>query len=155
MMLERNGVEKLYGGDRRRDKCKGESHMGQQWRVMIDAPIPSTDSIIHTGTAIIRLTDDGVATSGNYRNFHKTDVGTVGHTISPVTGHPVTTRVLSVTILHLTALLPMPLLRHLYGYADGQCPRYAQRYSGGCRSVCDYSTATDYGSCSPTRDSHP
>lgn len=98
-MLERNGVENYMveiGGE---INVKGERQMGQQWRVMIDAPIPSTDSIIHTGTAIIRLTDDGVATSGNYRNFHKTDVGTVGHTISPVTGHPVTTRVLSVTIL--------------------------------------------------------
>ncbi|MDE5704947.1 FAD:protein FMN transferase [Muribaculum sp.] len=98
-MLERNGVENYMveiGGE---INVKGESQMGQQWRVMIDAPIPSTDSIIHTGTAIIRLTDDGVATSGNYRNFHKTDAGTVGHTISPVTGYPVTTRVLSVTIL--------------------------------------------------------
>lgn len=98
-MFERNGVTDYMveiGGE---IKVGGESPTGQQWRVMIDAPIPSTDSIIHDGMAVIRISNDAVATSGNYRNYHHSDMGVVGHTISPITGRPVTSRVLSVTIV--------------------------------------------------------
>lgn len=98
-MLERNGVTDYMveiGGE---INVRGKSQLGQPWRVMIDAPVASTDTVVHKGTAIVRLTDDGVATSGNYRNFHKSDVGVIGHTISPVTGRPVTSGVLSVTVI--------------------------------------------------------
>lgn len=98
-MLERNGVVNYMveiGGE---INVRGENQIGQPWRVMIDAPIANTDTVVHTGTAIVRLTDDGVATSGNYRNYHKTDIGVVGHTISPVTGRPVSSGVLSVTVV--------------------------------------------------------
>ena len=98
-MLERNGVKDYMveiGGE---VMVGGISSRHQDWRVMIDAPIPSTDTIIHDGMAVISLSDGAVATSGNYRNYHYTDSTVVGHTIDPVTGYPVTTRVLSVSVV--------------------------------------------------------
>ena len=42
----------------------------------------------------------GVATSGNYRNFHESKrYGRFGHTIDPVTGRPVATDVVSATVI--------------------------------------------------------
>lgn len=98
-MLRRNGVDDYLveiGGE----MCvRGENSRRQPWNVMIDAPIASSDSVIHSATAIIRLSNDCVATSGNYRNYHRTAAGTVGHTIDPASGRPAASPVLSVTIV--------------------------------------------------------
>ncbi len=69
------------------------------WRVMIDAPIPSNDSIIHDGMAVIEVDSCSLATSGNYRNYRLIDGRMVGHTIDGLTGYPSNSRVLSVTII--------------------------------------------------------
>lgn len=77
----------------------GHSPRGEEWRIQIDAPV--TDSTAgHTRLAVVRLTDTGMATSGNYRNYHRdTESGAlVGHTISPLSGRPITTDILSATI---------------------------------------------------------
>ena len=50
------------------------------------------------------LTDCGVATSGNYRNYRDLDGRRVGHTISPLTGRPVETATLSATVIAPTAM---------------------------------------------------
>ncbi len=61
---------------------------------------------VHEAMRIISLTDCGVATSGNYRNFHDTQrYGRIGHTIDPATGMPVQTDVVSATVTAPTAAL--------------------------------------------------
>ena len=45
-----------------------------------------------------------IATSGNYRNFHKLDGKKYGHTINPKTGYPEKTKLLSATILSESAI---------------------------------------------------
>lgn len=103
-MLERNGCSNILveiGGEIR---CSGTSPSGRQWRISVDRPI-LTDSIIHESQCIVDISDCGLATSGNYRNFHTTaDGGTYGHTISAATGRPVRTDVLSVTVLAPTCM---------------------------------------------------
>lgn len=103
-MLKRNGCHDYMveiGGE---IVVGGQSPRQQAWRVMIDAPVPATDSVVHEGMAVIKLTDAAVATSGNYRNFHKSKDGNKGHTIDPMTGQPVESRVLSVTIVAPTCI---------------------------------------------------
>jgi thiamine biosynthesis lipoprotein len=98
-LLERNGVTNYLieiGGE---IKVGGVNPQGSSWRVMIDAPIFNNDSIIHDGMAVIAISDEAVATSGNYRNYHKAGDSQVSHTINPVTGRPISSEVLSATVI--------------------------------------------------------
>lgn len=49
--------------------------------------------------ALLRLTDIGIATSGNYRKFYLEDGVKYSHTIDPTTGFPVKHSMLSATVL--------------------------------------------------------
>lgn len=102
-MLKRNGTKSYLveiGGEIR---CEGLSPSNGKWTVSIDKPILS-DSVLHDSQCIILLSQGGVATSGNYRNFHKSGNDTYGHTLSSKTGRPVKTDVLSATIVAPTAM---------------------------------------------------
>lgn len=103
-MLRRNGVKDYMveiGGE---IALGGESPRGGGWRISIDKPIETDSSEIHDSEMVISITDKGIATSGNYRNFHKSGTNTFGHTISPLTGRPVATDVISATIIAATAM---------------------------------------------------
>lgn len=95
---------------------RGLNPKGEKWRIQIDAPI--ADKVTSEQLTVVELTDCGIATSGNYRNFHETKKGRVGHTISPSTGLPVVAEVLSATVVApscmeadalATACMAMPL----------------------------------------------
>lgn len=78
----------------------GKNRHGEKWRIQVDAPDMDLRGVIeHNRLDVLSITDCGIATSGNYRNFRLTDDGYIGHTISPTTGMPVTTRTLSATII--------------------------------------------------------
>lgn len=49
-------------------------------------------------TYIISLSNQAVATSGDYENFYEIDGQKYSHTISPITGHPVQNSLASVTV---------------------------------------------------------
>ena len=53
----------------------------------------------HSSQCIIEITDRGMATSGNYRNYHQEGGKIYGHTISAKTGRPTLTDVLSATVV--------------------------------------------------------
>lgn len=98
-MLRRNGVENLIveiGGE---IAVGGKSPSGGLWRVQIDRPVFNDSIIVHETDRVIEVTDCGIATSGNYRNYHSSHRGKVGHTISPLTGMPVMIDLLSVTVV--------------------------------------------------------
>lgn len=98
-MLERNGVKDYMveiGGE---VALKGDSPSGGIWKIGIDTPAeymaPGESTVL-----ILGLTDCGIATSGNYRNYFENDAGEkMGHTISPVTGRPFQSEILSATII--------------------------------------------------------
>lgn len=102
--LENAGVTDFLveiGGEVR---AHGTNPRRRPWRIQIDAPILAEDGS-HTRLAILELDDVAVATSGNYRNFRRDTNGKlVGHTISPVTGRPAVTDLLSVTIVAKDAM---------------------------------------------------
>lgn len=98
-MLTRNGVENYIveiGGE---VVARGQSQRGDVWRVSVDRPLESPDTVIHESAFVISLSDGGVASSGNYRNFRVVDGHKVGHIIDPHTGYPGTTDLLSVTVV--------------------------------------------------------
>lgn len=104
-MLKRNGVDNWLveiGGE---IAAAGESPTHGKWRVSVDKPILQQDSIMHDSQCVIAFTDMGMATSGNYRNFHTGPHGErFGHTISSKTGRPVATDVLSATVIARSAM---------------------------------------------------
>lgn len=98
-MLERNGCNDYMveiGGE---IALRGRNPRGTGWRIMIDAPVDNDSAGIHEELTVVSLTDCGVATSGNYRNYHITGEGRTWHTISPVTGRPAHTDLLSATVI--------------------------------------------------------
>lgn len=99
-MLERNGCTDYLveiGGE---IAVKGHNSKGNKWKVMIDAPVESNEEVRHERLAVIEVTDCGVATSGNYRNYYTDENGNkISHTLSPLTGRPAVSDLLSVTVI--------------------------------------------------------
>ena len=80
------------GGEMR---VSGHNSEARRWAVAIEAPSTSQ----RAPQSIIRITDTGVATSGDYRNYFEYDGVTYSHTIDPRTGRPVTHDLAAVTVL--------------------------------------------------------
>ncbi|WP_289287502.1 FAD:protein FMN transferase [uncultured Duncaniella sp.] len=103
-MLRRNGCEDFMveiGGE---IALGGKNPRGEEWHIMIDAPLENDTSIIHSRMAVIAVSGCGVATSGNYRNFKQTSSGRVWHTISTTDGLPAHTDLLSATVIAPSAM---------------------------------------------------
>lgn len=121
-MFRRNGVTDYLieiGGE---IAVNGESPDRGKWRISVDRPIESADSEIHESQVLIEINSGGMATSGNYRNFHDLNGVRVGHTIDRLNGRPAHTDVASATVIadcsaeadaYATALMAM-------GYKDGR-----------------------------------
>lgn len=97
--LDSKGVENYLveiGGEMR---LKGENREGKGWKIGIDKPI---DGNMNLGTelqVVLRLTDKGLATSANNRQYFIEDGKKYGHTIDPRTGYPVIQSLLSATVV--------------------------------------------------------
>lgn len=103
-MFMRNGVRDFMieiGGEIR---AGGANPDGTQWTIAIDKPMVS-DSVIHEYLTTVSITDCGMATSGDYRNFHTDANGSrFGHTLDPKTLRPAHTDVLSASVIAPTAM---------------------------------------------------
>lgn len=99
-MLTRNGVTDFLveiGGEIR---ASGKSPSGKDWKIGIDTPKEDSSAPGGEPMKTVSFTGKGMATSGNYRNFHKDSSGrSFGHTISPKTLRPVKTDILSATVM--------------------------------------------------------
>lgn len=99
-MLQRNGVENYMieiGGE---IALHGKNPEGDDWHIQIDAPVADRTGAHHHALSVVSLTDCGIATSGNYRNFRETAGGRrTWHTIDPLTGYPAESEILSATVV--------------------------------------------------------
>lgn len=96
--LESKGVEHYMieiGGEIR---AHGHNSEGKVWTVGIVEPEDSKNNQNSNLHAVIRLNDNGLATSGNYRNFYYKGGRKYAHTIDPHTGRPVQHAILSSTV---------------------------------------------------------
>ena len=97
LYLEKQGIKHYLvdvGGEMR---ALGESAKNYCWRVGISKPDEKAQKNDHQ--VIVRLCNQALATSGNYRNYHQVNGQRYAHTISPKTGYPTQSRLLSITIL--------------------------------------------------------
>ena len=78
---------------------KGKNAKGKKWTIGINKPVDDSTKTVNEVQNILHVSDCGIATSGNYRNFYYVDGRKVSHTIDPKTGQPVQHSLLSATVL--------------------------------------------------------
>lgn len=76
--------------------CRGTNDRGEPWVIGIDNPTGEEKSRGLAG--LVKLQDLAMATSGNYRQYYEKEGKRYSHTISPVTGMPVTHSLLSASV---------------------------------------------------------
>ena len=105
-LLESHHIENYMvevGGEVR---TSGVNPHGKAWHIGIVTPEDDPEGKNNNLQAIAKLEDKyGLATSGNYRNFHEKDGRKYGHTINPATGYPAQQDVLSATVIAPSSML--------------------------------------------------
>ncbi|MEA1881611.1 MAG: FAD:protein FMN transferase [Candidatus Marinimicrobia bacterium] len=115
-MIDLNAIAKGWGVDQlfeyiRNDGVKnfmveiggevrtlGKNNKGQSWKIGIDRPIVGTmpgENIY----SVVSVSNQAMATSGNYRNFKEYDNVPYSHIINPRTGRPTQSNIASVTVV--------------------------------------------------------
>ncbi len=77
----------------------GRNPRGMPWQIAVERP-EAGDRRVHR---IIGVTDTGLATSGDYRNFFEEGGVRYSHTIDPRTGYPVRHQLVSVTVANVSS----------------------------------------------------
>lgn len=98
-LLDQKGVKNYMvdiGGE---VVVQGKNPKDGLWRIGINKPIDDSLSVNQEIQTVLELTDRGMATSGNYRNFYYKDGKKYAHTIDPRTGYPVQHSILSSTVI--------------------------------------------------------
>lgn len=98
-LLVEKGIEDFMvevGGE---IQAAGVNGKGQSWRIAIEAPVLARGQV----RKIIPLVNQGVATSGDYRNYFERDGIRYSHTIDPGSGYPISHKLASVSVLNPSA----------------------------------------------------
>ncbi|SLN67541.1 Thiamine biosynthesis lipoprotein ApbE precursor [Roseovarius albus] len=99
--LQAQGLENYMveiGGDL---VAEGRNPKGEPWRIGVEKPQLGAQSV----QVVVPLLGQGLATSGDYRNFFEHEVQRYSHIIDPTTGRPITHATTSVTVIADTAML--------------------------------------------------
>jgi FAD:protein FMN transferase len=100
LLLENLGIADYMveiGGEIR---VKGKNNQGQPWQIAVEKPTAERRAI----EKVLAITDTGMATSGDYRNYFEVDGVRFSHTIDPRTGRPINHKLASVTVLSETSM---------------------------------------------------
>ena len=98
-LLDKKGIENYMvdiGGE---VVMKGKNPKMNTWRIGINKPVEDSLSQNQELQTVLELTNVGLATSGNYRNFYYKDGKKYAHTIDPRVGYPVQHNILSATVV--------------------------------------------------------
>lgn len=98
-LLDRKGIKNYMieiGGE---IVAKGHNPQERFWRVGVNKPIDDSLSINRELQTVLEITNAGLATSGNYRNYYYKDGRKYAHTIDPRTGYPIQHNILSSTVV--------------------------------------------------------
>ncbi|MEO0393097.1 MAG: FAD:protein FMN transferase [Pseudomonadota bacterium] len=99
--LEKLGIDDFMveiGGDL---VTAGNNPLGGRWRIGIERPQVGSRRV----EQLVDITDQGLATSGDYRNYFEQDGVRYSHIIDPRTGRPITHNTASVTVVAENAML--------------------------------------------------
>ncbi len=98
--LRKKGCKNFYveiGGE---IYVEGKNQEGKDWKLGVDKPVSTNDGkkqrVI---SAVISISNKGIATSGNYRKFYEKEGKIYAHTLNPKTGRPAENELLSVTVV--------------------------------------------------------
>ena len=123
-LIEDHGINNYMveiGGELR---LAGQKPSGP-WAIAIEKPdAPLGQRQIHR---VIEPGTNGIATSGDYRIFYQMDGETYTHLIDPTTGHPVKHELVSVTVLHPSAMTADGLATALTVMGLERAKAYAQQ----------------------------
>ncbi len=81
-------------------RTKGKTQQNKLWRIGIEAPDSPTDI-----QRIIVISDNSMATSGDYRNYYEKDGVRYSHTIDPLIGSPIAHKLASVTVIDKSSMI--------------------------------------------------
>ena len=98
-LLERKGIKNYMvdiGGE---VVVRGKNSKMNAWRIGINKPVDDSLSVNQELQTVLAISDVGMATSGNYRNFYYKGGKKYAHTIDPRTGYPVQHSILSSTVI--------------------------------------------------------
>lgn len=79
----------------------GKNPDGLDWRIGVETPLTASPAL----QQVAKLSNMGLATSGDYRNYFEQDGQRFSHILDAKTGRPVTHRTASATVLADTAML--------------------------------------------------
>ncbi|MDP2636053.1 MULTISPECIES: FAD:protein FMN transferase [unclassified Pseudoalteromonas] len=124
-LLERHGITDYMveiGGELR---ISGKKPNAKEWRIAIEQPDaePGTRKVHR----ILAPGNNGMATSGDYRIFYEMDGVTYSHLIDPVTGMPTRHDLVSVTVLHPSAMTADGLATALTIMGMNKAQAYAEK----------------------------
>ena len=80
-------------------RVRGHNRDGKPWRLAVERPTDIRGGV----EKVLRVTDTGLATSGDYRNYFERDGVRYSHEIDPRTGRPITNNLASITVFAATA----------------------------------------------------
>ena len=98
-LLRRKGIDNFMveiGGE---VVTSGISEKRVPWKIGVTKPSDDSLSVNNELQTVLNITDKGMATSGNYRNFYYKNGKKYAHTIDPATGYPVQHSLLSATVI--------------------------------------------------------
>lgn len=105
-------------------RTRGKSPRGDHWRIAIEKPI-EVGRVVQQG---VGLSNVGLATSGDYRNFFVAEGKRYSHTMNPILGTPVQHRLASVSVLAETGLLADAYATLLLVLGDEQGRKFAEEH---------------------------
>jgi FAD:protein FMN transferase len=82
-------------------RVKGKNNQGKPWQIAVEKPTAEKRAI----EKVLAITDTGMATSGDYRNYFEVEGVRFSHTIDPKTGRPINHKLASVTVLSETSMV--------------------------------------------------
>jgi thiamine biosynthesis lipoprotein len=99
--LEQQGVDRYLveiGGEVR---VNGRKPDGSAWHLAVEEPVEQARQV----NRVIAMDRNGMATSGDYRNYYESNGQRYSHTIEPSTGRPVGHRLASVSVIADSSML--------------------------------------------------
>lgn len=98
-LLETLGATHYMAGIAGAIRVRGNNRDGRPWRIAIQRPTSNPDEV----EQVLRVSDIGLSTSGDYRNYFERDGVRYSHEIDPHTGRPITNNLASITVFAATA----------------------------------------------------
>ena len=101
LMLQERGIANYLveiGGEM---QAAGVKSNGHAWTIAIEKPVTNERAV----QQLITIGNNGLATSGDYRNYYEEDGRRYSHLIDPTTGYPIEHNLVSVTVVHPSTMM--------------------------------------------------